>query len=189
MTGPDITPSLKDHFLIATPSLQQGFFAQTVTYLCEHNEGGAMGIVINKPLGVSLEEIFSALELPLENSRLKEKVFAGGPVQSEHGFILHKPEGSWESTLAISDGFALTTSQDVLTAIGEGCGPTQYLIALGYAGWGAGQLESELAENSWLTVKADPRIVFDIRPEERHRAAARELGIDIGLMSGQAGHA
>lgn len=189
MTKPNITASLKDHFLIATPSLQQGFFAQTVTYLCEHNANGAMGIVINKPLGVSLEEIFSSLEMPLEQKRFKENVFAGGPVQSEHGFVLHKPGRSWESTLAISDGFSLTTSRDVLQAISEGRGPTEYLVALGYAGWGAGQLESELLENSWLTVKAEPRIIFDTRPEDRHRAAAWELGIDIGLMSGRAGHA
>ena len=181
--------TLKDHFLIATPSLREGFFARTVTYLCEHSENGAMGIVINQPLGVSLDEVFSSLELPLEKKRQKESVFAGGPVQSEHGFILHEPEGDWESTVSVSDSFSLTTSRDVLMAIGEGCGPTKYLVALGYAGWGAGQLESELSENSWLTVKADPRIAFDVRPEDHHREAARELGIDIGLMSGQAGHA
>ena len=133
--------TLKDHFLIATPSLREGFFARTVTYLCEHSENGAMGIVINQPLGVSLDEVFSSLELPLEKKRHKENVFAGGPVQWEHGFILHEPEGNWESIVSNSHTFSLTTSRDVLMAIGDGCGPAKYLVALGYAGWDAGQLE------------------------------------------------
>lgn len=181
--------SLRNHLLIATPALAQGFFTKTVTYLCEHSEEGAMGLVINQPLPVSFADLFASLELPLEESNTQQKVFAGGPVNTEHGFILHSPEGRWESSLAINEDFALTTSQDVLAAIGAGDGPKKYLIALGYAGWGAGQLEAELAETTWLTVKADPGIVFDTQPAARLDAAGKALGIDIHLMSDQAGHA
>ena len=182
-------PSFRNHLLIATPALAQGFFAKTVTFLCEHSEEGAMGLVINQPLPVSFADLFASLELPLERQNTQQKVFAGGPVNTEHGFILHNPEGQWESSLAISEDFSLTTSRDVLAAIGAGDGPKKYLIALGYAGWGAGQLEAELTENTWLTVKADPGIVFDTQPTARLDAAGKTLGIDIHLMSDQAGHA
>ena len=181
--------SLRNHFLIATPALAQGFFAKTVTYLCEHSEEGAMGLVINQPLPVSFADLFASLELPLEEQNTQQKVFAGGPVNTEHGFILHSPEGQWESSLAINEDFSLTTSRDVLAAIGAGDGPKKYLIALGYAGWGPGQLEQEVSGNSWLTVPADRGILFHVDAGDKLAAAGRQLGINIDLLTAQAGHA
>lgn len=186
---PRTSDSLRDHFLIATPALNEGFFAGTVTYICEHGESGAMGIVINQPLEVELGEILDHLDIETTAEPCDATVLAGGPVQIDHGFILHRPQGDWEASLKISEDIFLTTSRDILCAIARGKGPKQHLVALGYAGWSAGQLEEELAQNSWLTVRAAPAILFDIAYEERLSAAGRELGIDINLMSGEAGHA
>lgn len=186
---PHTSDSLRDHLLIATPALNEGFFTRTVTYICEHGESGAMGIVINQPLEVELEEILEHLDIEMTVVPSDATVLAGGPVQIDHGFVLHRGSGQWEASLKVSDDIWLTTSRDILVAIATGKGPAQHLVALGYAGWGAGQLEEELAQNSWLTVKADPEILFNIGYDERLSAAGRKLGIDIRLMSGEAGHA
>lgn len=186
---PRTTDSLRDHLLLATPALSEGFFSRTVTYICEHGEAGAMGIVINQPLEVELQEILEHLDIEVTDAPNDRTVLAGGPVQIDHGFVLHRPGGDWDSTLKISDQVYLTTSRDVLAAIAAGTGPADHLVALGYAGWGAGQLEEELAQNSWLTVKADPEILFKTDCVDRLHRAGQTLGIDIRLMSGDAGHA
>ena len=182
--------SLRDHFLLAMPTLSSGIFAQSVTYICEHGESGAMGIVINQPLDLSLAEIFEHLQIKPKLDFSERPVMAGGPVQIDHGFVLHRNcSSSWESSLKVTPRITLTTSCDILRAIAEGSGPVDHLIALGYAGWAAGQLEQELAENSWLTLPADPDIIFHTPPRQRLNAAAALLGIDINLISGAAGHA
>jgi len=186
---PRSSDSLRDHLLIATPALSEGFFARSVTYICEHGESGAMGIVINQPLEVELAEIMEHLDIEVTEPLGDQTVLAGGPVQIDHGFILHRPKGEWEASLKVSDEVWLSTSRDILAAIASGAGPEDHLIALGYAGWGPGQLEEELAENSWLTVAADPGILFNTPSEDRLMAAGKHLGIDIRLMSGEAGHA
>lgn len=181
--------SLKEHFLLATPALNRGFFAQSITYICEHTEEGAMGIVINQPLEVAFEEVLGNLNIDYQEGSNQETIFAGGPVQMDHGFILHREKGNWETSESVGNNIWLTTSQDILTAIATGSGPRSHLIALGYAGWGPGQLEEELMESSWLTIKADADILFDIPYPERLIAAGEKLGIDISLMSSQTGHA
>jgi putative transcriptional regulator len=182
--------SLKDHFLIAMPSLSEGIFAHSVTYLCEHSEEGAMGIVINRPLGLALHEILEHLDIEGPCAHLEDPVMAGGPVDIERGFVLHRnSERHWESTLSISDEICLTTSCDILAALAHKTGPQDTLVALGYAGWGAGQLEDELAANAWLTSPADSNIIFNTPIEARLRAAAAQLGIDLVLMAPGAGHA
>lgn len=180
--------SLKDHFLIATPALVGGFFAKSLTYICEHNALGAMGIVVNQPLGIPLAEIFDQLDLEARPGTVNQTVLAGGPVQIEHGFLLHDEAGSWESTVQIGQKTWLTTSKDILEAIANGDAKGQILMALGYAGWSAGQLEDELADNAWLTVAADNDVLFATPYEKRLQAAGRLLGIDIHLMSDAAGH-
>jgi putative transcriptional regulator len=182
--------SLKNHFLIAMPTIKTGMFANSITYICEHNEQGAMGIVINHPLDLSLDEIFRHLEIADISHASHEPVLAGGPVHMDRGFVLHpNTEAGWDSTIRISDQIALTTSQDILTAIAQNKGPADSLVALGYAGWGAGQLEHELAENSWLTTPADSDIIFHTPIEQRAKAAAAKLGVDLALIAPQAGHA
>lgn len=184
------TPDLRNHFLIAMPTLADPNFSHTVTYICEHNEEGAMGIVINRPMGIPLAEVLQQMEIePSNKLDTSVPVNEGGPVQPEHGFVIHTPVGAWESSLQLSDHIALTTSRDILAAIGHAEGPARYLIALGYAGWGPGQLEEELAENAWLSGPASMEILFDLPLEERWEAAARLLGIDLNLLSGDVGHA
>jgi putative transcriptional regulator len=182
--------SLKDHFLIAMPSLTEGIFAHSLTYLCEHNEQGAMGIVINRPMGLALREILDQLDIEGQRAHREDPVMAGGPVQIDRGFVLHRnSERQWESTLSISDEISLTTSRDILDALAHSEGPADTLVALGYAGWGAGQLEDELAANAWLTSPADSHIIFNTPIDERLQAAAAQLGIDLVLMAPGAGHA
>ncbi len=181
---------LRDHFLLAMPGLDEGIFAHSVTYICEHGEAGAMGIVINRELDLNLAEIFEHLEINAPGGFSEIPVMAGGPVQTDHGFILHRPCASeWDATLRVTPGMLLTTSQDILRAIAGGEGPGEYLVALGYAGWSAGQLEEEISSNSWLTLPADHGIIFHTPPEQRLQAAAAALGIDMNLISAQAGHA
>ncbi|MGM0594297.1 MAG: YqgE/AlgH family protein [Pseudomonadota bacterium] len=184
------TPNLRNYFLIAMPTLDDPNFSHTVTYICEHTDEGAMGIVINRPMSVSLAEVLRQMEIEPSN-RLDTSVMVndGGPVQPEHGFVIHTPVGAWEASLPISDEIALTTSRDILAAIGHSEGPARYLIALGYAGWGPGQLEEEMAQNAWLSGPATPQILFDTPLEQRWEAAARLLGIDVNLLSGDVGHA
>ena len=182
--------SLKDHFLLAMPGLDAGLFSGSITYICEHGEAGAMGLVINQPLDLTLIEIFDHLEIATAPGFQDQAVLAGGPVQIDHGFVLHpREERRWDSSLTVTDEIQLTTSQDILKAIAAKRGPEQFVITLGYAGWSAGQLEEEIAANSWLTLPADHRIIFATPTEQRVSAAASALGIDMNLLTTEAGHA
>ncbi|MCY1270908.1 hypothetical protein D9M68_202120 [compost metagenome] len=181
---------LKNHFLIAMPHMADPNFAQTVTYLVEHNEQGAMGLVINRPSGLTLSDVLEQLrpdELPPARCQ-SMAIYTGGPVQTDRGFVLHPAGQRFQATLELGD-LALSTSQDVLFAIADGSGPEKSLITLGYAGWDAGQLEAELTDNAWLTCPADPTVLFDIPAEGRLAAAAERLGINLALLTAQAGHA
>ncbi|MCR9185508.1 MAG: YqgE/AlgH family protein [Halieaceae bacterium] len=181
---------LRDHFLLAMPSLEGGLFAHSVTYLCEHGESGAMGLVVNQPLDLNVAEIFEHLKIEACRDFSDEPVMAGGPVQLDHGFVLHRgARQNWDASLKVTEDLTLTTSRDILVAIAAGSGPSDYLIALGYAGWSAGQLEEELSHNSWLTAPANGDILFATPWHRRMSAAAGGLGIDMNLISAQAGHA
>ncbi len=181
---------LTNQFLIAMPAMDDPNFAQSVTLVCEHNDQGALGIVINKALPMNLAEVFDQLGLDSEQSRVaRQPVLRGGPVQTDRGFVLHTPQGHWESSLPFSERVHLTTSRDILDALARGAGPENAVIALGYAGWGAGQLEDEMAQNAWLTVPADARLLFDTPLDERWQAACRLLGVDLLHLSSDAGHA
>lgn len=187
------TSRLRDKFLISMPHLQDPHFAQTVTYICDHSEYGAMGVIINRPAGLALAELLSHLDLDLVDDRQTcVEVYAGGPVHEDRGFVLHRPskqQSSWLATHNITDDVSLTTSLDILEAIALGYGPSEYLVALGYAGWGPGQLEQELSENLWLSCPANLDIMFRMPTEERLQAAASVLGINLDLMTVTAGHA
>ncbi len=180
---------LKHQFLLAMPGLTGSYFGATITYLCEHNEDGALGLMINRPLAnVPLGELFDQLDIEGNHHR-EAPVLEGGPVQRDRGFVLHSDDVVLESTLTLNDGMALTTAREILAAIAAGEGPERFLVCVGYAGWGAGQLETELADNAWLTCAADPEIIFAVPFEERIDRAAATLGIDFRLISGEAGHA
>ena len=186
--------NLTNQFLIAMPGMADDTFAGTVIYLCEHTERGALGLVINKPIDIKLKRLFEKVELELDREDLADApVFFGGPVQTERGFVLHdrlgEDGGHYNSTLSIPGGLEMTTSKDVLEALAHGAGPKRVLITLGYAGWGAGQLEDELSRNGWLNVNADPGIIFDTPVEQRYERALSLLGIDRGMLSQEAGHA
>jgi putative transcriptional regulator len=182
--------NLTNQLLIAMPKLADPNFHRTVTLICEHGAEGAIGLVVNRPLDLTLKEICEHLKLDeISPGAAVQRVLLGGPVQMERGFILHQPVGGWESTLTIDPDTGLTSSIDVLKAIALGQGPTRTLVALGYAGWAPGQLEKEIAENSWLTAPNDSDILFAMPYEERWQAAAGKLGVDLNLMSGDAGHA
>ena len=181
---------LNNHFLIAMPALDDPNFFHSVTYICEHNEQGAMGIVINQPLDISLSDVLSHMHMTNTNEQLAATpVFLGGPVQTDRGFVLHQPAGKWDSMLEVTEDIAVTTSRDILQALNDGNGPTRSLVALGYAGWGEGQLEHELVANAWLTCPADSAIIFDTPIEDRWTAAAASLGIDLNTISDSFGHA
>ena len=182
---------LRDHFLISMPQLADRNFVQTLTYICDHSAQGAMGLVINRPLELTLNEMLEHLDFTHDELPQGEMpIYAGGPVQVERGFVLHSPTAQqWTSSYAIHDRLSLTTSLDILQAIARGDGPQRQLIALGYAGWGAGQLEREISENSWLSCPADLDIIFATQAEERLAAAASKLGVDLRLLSTDAGHA
>lgn len=183
------TANLTNQFLIAMPSMADPFFARTVTYLCQHNEEGALGIIINRPLQLTLKEIIEQMDIKFHNDALSDlPVYFGGPVQPDRGFVLHEPGGEWKSTLKISDSLWLTTSRDILEAISRGDGPHQVLLALGYAGWGEGQLEREIVENAWLNAEAEQSIIFNLPASHRWKAAAGLMGVDIALLSSQVGH-
>jgi len=182
--------NLTGHFLIAMPALEDPNFHRTVTYLCAHNDEGAMGIVINRPLDLRLGEVLGHMEMESTHPAATEmRVLQGGPVQRERGFVIHDPAGDWDAVLNVGDGIAVATSRDILAAIAKGEGPDRAVVALGYAGWGAGQLEREVAENAWLNGPADSSIIFSVPYEERWESAARLLGVDIERLSGDAGHA
>ncbi|MDH5406999.1 MAG: YqgE/AlgH family protein [Gammaproteobacteria bacterium] len=186
----DPADNLTNHFLIAMPNLADPNFHHTVTYMCDHNPEGAMGLVINRPMDLSLGELFDYLDI--QNGKqdiLNIPVYQGGPVQTERGFVLHKPMGEWEASMPITPQLELTMSQDIIEAIAHGEGPDQYLIALGYAGWGQGQLEAELASNAWLSGPAENAIIFDKPIEQRWNASAALLGVEISQISNDIGHA
>jgi putative transcriptional regulator len=182
--------SLANQLLIAMPGMLDPNFSTTVTLICEHNDEGALGIVINRPTPLKLAGLFEQLAVDdPDPAAASEPVLAGGPVGPERGFVLHGPGQSYENTLAVSDDIRLTLSRDIIDAIATGTGPRQTLVALGYAGWEAGQLEDEMLANSWLNVPASPEIVFETPFAKRWDSAARILGIDIAAMSTDAGHA
>ncbi|WP_090720691.1 YqgE/AlgH family protein [Nitrosomonas sp. Nm166] len=182
--------NLTHHFLIAMPTMADSVFSKTLTYICEHNEQGAVGIVINRPTDLTLISLFKQLGIPQADSLVETvPVLFGGPVQMDCGFILHHPIGQWQSTLAVNQEVGLTTSLDILKAIANDEGPDQALIALGYAGWAAGQIEHELAQNAWLTAPASVDVIFDIPSEERLPAAMQLLGIHDAHLSNEVGHA
>ena len=194
------TINLTHHFLIAMPGLQDESFARSVVYLCEHSARGALGLVINKPSDINLRNLFDKVDLPLAREDLvAAPVFQGGPVQTERGFVLHEAvfkdadaeskETVYASTMTIPGGLEMTTSKDVLEAIATGAGPRKVLVSLGYSVWGEGQLECELAENSWLTVDADVSVIFDTPVEERYEKALSLLGLKPWMLSPEAGHA
>ncbi len=167
---------LTHHFLIAMPNMVDPYFTRTLTYVCEHNDQGALGIVVNRPIDMTLQALFERLSLTLQDSEMAgAPIYFGGPVQTDRGFVLHAPAGNWHSTLRVRDLIGLTTSKDILEAVGRGEGPDRILVTLGYAGWSAGQLEHELTQNAWLTVEARDAIIFELPAEER-LAAAMEAG-------------
>jgi putative transcriptional regulator len=181
---------LTNQFLIAMPSMEDPNFDRTVVYVCEHSDKGAMGVVINRPMELTLANLFDKIDLRLEIAPWRdEPVLYGGPVQTERGFVLHAPAGNYGSTLAVSEDIGLTTSKDVLEAVAGGKGPARLLVTLGYSGWAAGQLERELAHNGWLNVKADTRVIFDTPWPARFDAALRLLGVDPLHLASQTGHA
>ena len=194
--------NLTHHFLIAMPGLSDESFAKSVVYLCEHSDRGALGLVINKPSDINVRGLFDKVDLPLHREDLNQTpVYHGGPVHTERGFVLHEPvfatssepneptESAYASTLSVPGGLDMTTSKDVLEALSTGAGPRKVLISLGYAAWGQGQLESELAENAWLTVEADAAVIFDTPCEQRYEKALSLLGLQSWMLSPDAGHA
>ena len=181
---------LTNHFIIAMPGLMDENFNQAVTYICEHDENGTFGIIINRHSDISLKDVMQQMSIPYQADTSKTTtVYNGGPVQANRGFILHRPTGNWDSSLIINDSVALTTSRDILEAIADDRGPDDNIIALGYAGWGPGQLEQEMAANTWLSCPAEEQIIFNTPIEKRWQAAADLLGVDLQLLSNDAGHA
>jgi putative transcriptional regulator len=199
MADDAISIDLTHHFLIAMPGMEDESFARSVVYLCEHSARGALGLVINKPSDINLRHLFDKVELPLGRDDLaRTPVFQGGPVQTERGFVLHEAvfagdsasnEPVYASTMTIPGGLEMTTSKDVLEALSTGAGPRKVLVSLGYSAWGEGQLESEIAENSWLTVGADLSVIFDTPVEQRYEKALSLLGLQSWMLSRDAGHA
>jgi putative transcriptional regulator len=176
--------SLENHFLIAMPSMQDPFFKRAVAYICEHNEDGAMGLVINQPINITVE-----IDNDKSTHAASVAVFAGGPVKTDRGFVLHSPKAGYSASQELSSEIMITTSKDVLASLTTAQAPEQFIITLGYAGWEQGQLEQELLENSWLIIKADPEIIFNTPIEQRWEKAVATLGFDISQLSSEAGHA
>ena len=189
MTAEPSFASLKNQFLLAMPNQAGSYFGDTVTYICEHNADGAMGLMVNRPSPLTLVELLAQMGLETSDVAADIPVLEGGPVAAERGFVLHSQDTSFDSSLALGDGLMLSTAREMLEAIANGQGPDQFLVTLGYAGWGGGQLEDELKDNAWLNCPSSPDVLFDTPFEERVNKAAQALGIDFRLMSGQAGHA
>ena len=182
--------NLTDHFLIAMPAMEDPYFSRSLIYIAEHNDQGALGIIVNRPIDMDLFTLLKKIDVPFKSETMSNlPILFGGPVQTDRGFILHRPVGRWQSTLAVNREIGLTTSRDVLQSIGHKGHPHETIITLGYSGWGAGQLERELTQNAWLTVRADPRILFQQPHEKRLPSALKLLGIDLAHLAGQAGHA
>lgn len=190
--GASAALNLANHFLIAMPAMEDPVFGGTVVYVCEHNENGVLGVVINKPTDMTMQVLFDRIDLKLEDSpgaHIDEPIMFGGPVQDDRGFVLHTPGARYSSSLTVTDEVAFTTSIDVLEAVAAGKGPQRMLVSIGYAGWSPGQLEEEISRNGWLTVGADAHILFDLPIEERYVAAMKLLGIDPLMLTSEAGHA
>ena len=185
--------NLANHFLIAMPSMQDPIFGGTVVYICEHNDNGVLGVVINKPTDMTMEILFERIDLKLSEGLrttvVNEPIMFGGPVQDDRGFVLHTPGAPYSSSLTVTDEVAFTTSIDVLEAVAAGDGPQRLLVSIGYSGWSPGQLEEEICRNGWLTVGADAHVLFDLPIEERYNAAIKLLGIDPMMLAFEAGHA
>jgi len=182
--------NLTHHFLIAMPAMADPNFSKTLTYICEHNEQGALGLVINRPLDMMLSKLLGQVSIPVTAKHCDSiPIHFGGPVQTDRGFVLHEPVGQWQSTLAVSSEIGLTTSKDILQAVACGEGPHQSLITLGYAGWAPGQIEYELSQNAWLTVPARQDVIFELPAEQRLAAAMQLLGVNYASLSETAGHA
>lgn len=181
--------NLRNHFLVAMPGLSDPLFANSITYICDHSSEGAMGLVVNRAMELHLSDVFEQMSLAYKEEQGRGPILAGGPVNTQRGFVLHPAGSTWQSTIQITPEISLTASRDIIAAIAEGHGPENALFILGYSGWSAGQLEREIKENSWLTVPADTDILFRTPLEQRWHAAAMRLGIDMNLMPTQAGHA
>ncbi|MFT6791059.1 MAG: putative transcriptional regulator [Cellvibrionaceae bacterium] len=182
-------PSFKNHFLIAMPSLVDPMFHRAVTYVCEHHEHGAMGLVVNHPMKLTMKQLFEHLGIDTQASVSGKSLYNGGPIQKKRGFVLHTSDKSWESTIALTEDISLTSSKDILEDIAGNRGPERAIVAMGCAGWDSGQLETEILANSWLTVPVDHQILFDVPHKQRWQRAAQKLGIDVNLIVNQAGHA
>ena len=181
---------LRNQFLLSMPTLEDPHFHRTLGLICDHSDHGAMGLVVNRPLALTAGEILGHLGItPAVDAVAQQPVYYGGPVEPERGFVIHEQPESWEATLQVGERLGVTTSRDILDALGRGEGPPRFLLTLGYSGWGAGQLEAELAANSWLTCPAAPDILFEYPAEERLETAAARMGIDLDLLSADAGHA
>ncbi|GHA73771.1 UPF0301 protein [Formosimonas limnophila] len=194
ITNLNAPTNLVGQFLIAMPSQLGDAFERTVVYVCEHNASGALGLVVNRSADVTISDVLTKLDVVDEMSiqyaaHASESVLVGGPVQTERGFVLHAPFHEYAATIKINDNVGLTSSRDILEDLARGQGPDKMLLALGYAGWSAGQLEAELARNAWLTVPADEHVLFETLPRERYQQAMRLLGFDAAMLSDQAGHA
>lgn len=188
---PQASADLSRQFLLAMPGRVTGDLANTVIYVCEHTGDGALGLVINRPTDITVGDLLKRIDLDASvqgGSIQNEKVYFGGPVQTDRGFVLHSPVGGYTSTIELGD-VALTTSRDVLQDVAKGEGPTKILVTLGYAGWGAGQLENEMSQNAWINVEASSDILFDVPAENRYQVALSSLGIDPIMLAGEAGHA
>jgi len=182
--------NLTHHFLIAMPNMADPYFSKSLTYICEHNEQGALGLVLTRAVDLTLENLWEQIEIPIASPEIGAiQVHFGGPVQTDRGFVLHAPPGQWQSTLRVNDEIALTTSKDILEAVARGEGPDKIFITLGYAGWAPGQLEHEMSLNAWLSVPAESSLIFDLPLESRFDAAMHLLGIDAINLSDDAGHA
>jgi putative transcriptional regulator len=181
---------LTHHFLIAMPTMADPYFNRALIYVCEHNEQGALGVIVNRPLDLTLANLFEKVDLELQAREIGAlPVHFGGPVQMDRGFVLHRPRGEWQSSMHVTDEVGLTSSKDILVSISASGEPKDIIMTLGYAGWGAGQLEHEVAQNAWLTVPAQADILFEQPPEERLPAAMQILGVSFAQLSDVAGHA
>ena len=184
--------SLQNHFLIAMPNLNDSYFHRAVIYICEHDENGAMGIVINQPISqLTVKQLLDKIEVTSESinpNNLNNHVFNGGPVSPDRGFVLHSPQIPWSSSVQLSQDLMVTTSKDILQVMGTDAAPEKYLFALGYSGWSEGQLEQELLDNSWLTLPAQTQIIFDVKPQDRWQEATKQLGFDVWQLNSQIGH-
>lgn len=186
--------NLTNHFLVAMPSMQDPYFKRSVIYVCEHNEEGAMGLMINAPIDITISGMLKQVEIEpaypqSRDQSLKKPVFNGGPISEDRGFVLHRTKDHYESTLRMTDDISVTTSKDILAVLGTEAEPSGYLVTLGYSGWSPGQLEKELTENSWLTIEADAELIFNTPVHEKWYKAIQKLGIDPVQLAPQSGHA